>query len=159
MDDEAAFETFFAVANPRLLAMLIRFHGFEEQVAQDAAAEAMTRLVPLWTKVEHPAAWVRVTAFRVACRLVKGGHLALPELELVDGQAETEFDAVVLALAAGAAIDNLPPRQQEVMTLALADLTPTETAEVLGCTPEQARANLAHARRALRRALGTEEEA
>ncbi|MFJ6485989.1 sigma factor-like helix-turn-helix DNA-binding protein [Streptomyces sp. NPDC091682] len=100
-----------------------------------------------------------MTARRIARGLVKDEHLALPELELVDGRTDTDFDTVVLTLAAGTAIENLPPRQRDAMTLALADLTPTEAAEVLDCTPVQARANLAHARRALRRALETEEEA
>lgn len=81
-------------------------------------------------------------------------HDPLPE---VDPSVADDLDAVELAVMAGAAIKALPPRQQEVMTLALIDLTPTQIAEVLGCAAEQARGNLAHARRALRRTLRTEE--
>ncbi|MFJ6485988.1 hypothetical protein ACIQK6_38575 [Streptomyces sp. NPDC091682] len=56
MDDEAVFEAFFTEAYPRVVAMLIHYHGFREPIAQEATAEAMTRLVPRWAKVEHPAA-------------------------------------------------------------------------------------------------------
>jgi predicted transcriptional regulator len=44
----------------------------------------------------------------------------------------------------------------EAMTLTLVDMTPSEIAEVLGCTPEQARGNLAHARRAVSSAIQKE---
>lgn len=160
MGSEAdGYEAFFQDQFPRVVAMLISYRAFAPQIAEDATAEAMTRLLLDWEKVNTPKAWVRTVAVRVAGRLAKGQQQPLPDTELADGRAADDFAAVELALMAGSAVRTLPPRQQEVMTLALADMRPEEIAEALGCTPEQARSNLAHARRTLRRALRTEVEA
>ncbi|MCX4618032.1 RNA polymerase sigma factor [Streptomyces albogriseolus] len=128
-------------------------------IAQDATAEAMTRLVEYWGKVEAPQAWVRTVAFRVACQLAGHQHNGMPAGQLVDPRAAHDLRAAELALVAGTVIAALPRRQQEVMTLTLVDMTPSEIAETLGCTPAQARANLAHARRALRNAIRMDKEA
>lgn len=54
-----------------------------------------------------------------------------------------------------AALDGLPPRQREVMYLCACEgVTPTLAAEVLGTTPEAAKANLSLARKKLRELLG-----
>jgi RNA polymerase sigma-70 factor (ECF subfamily) len=151
------YEAFFQEQYPKVVAMLIYHHGFAEQIAEDATQEAMTRLLLDWKKINTPPAWTRTVAFREAVRMARGRHTQLPDTPLADPQAAADLAAVELALMTGAAVKTLPPRQQEVMTLTLADLKPEEIAEILGCTPQQARGNLAHARRALRRALGMEE--
>ncbi|MFC8201758.1 RNA polymerase sigma factor [Streptomyces sp. NPDC057298] len=153
------YEDHFQEQYPRVVAMLILFHGFAPQIAEDAAAEAMTRLFPRWEKVCTPKAWVRTVALRVARQIAQEQHHALPDWELTDGKAADDLAAVELALTVGSAIPALPPRQQEAIRLALVDMTPAEIADALGCTAEQARGNLAHARRTLQKALGTEEEA
>ncbi|MFF3691652.1 sigma-70 family RNA polymerase sigma factor [Streptomyces sp. NPDC002187] len=159
MGSEAdGYEAFFQGQYPRVVAMLIAFHKFAPHIAEDATAEAMTRLLPRWDKVEAPLAWVRTVAIRQAVHLAMGQQDGLPDRELADAKAAEDLAAVELALMAGSAVQALPPRQQEVMTLALVDMTPAEIAEVLGCTAEQARGNLAHARRSLRNAIRTEEE-
>ena len=154
--EEDDYDHFFREQYPRVVASLIVNYGFAPQIAEEAAAEAMTELYLGWSKVKSPGAWVRTVAWHRACRLVKRPrHVPLDtEVEVADDLA-----AVELAVMTGAAISALPPRQQEVMMCALVDLTPAEMADVLGCTAEQARGNLAHARRTLRRALRTEEEA
>ncbi|MFE2473698.1 RNA polymerase sigma factor [Streptomyces mirabilis] len=160
MESEAVgYAAFFQGQYPRVVAKLIAFDGFEPQIAEDAAAEAMTRLLLSWDRVHAPRAWVRTVAFRVAVSLSTGRQQALPDKEFADDKAANDLAAVELALMADTAVQGLPPRQQEVMTLALVDMTPVEIADVLGCTAEQARGNLAHARRALRNAIRTEEEA
>jgi RNA polymerase sigma-70 factor (ECF subfamily) len=160
VDSESdGFTAFFESHYPRVIAMLVAHRGFAEVIAQDAAAEAMTRLVQHWGKVQAPQAWVRTVAFRVACQLAGNQQAGLPERELVDRGSTQDLVAAELALVAGTAIAALPRRQQEVMTLTLVDMTPSEIAEVLGCTPAQARANLAHARRALRSAMRMDREA
>ncbi|GGX99830.1 RNA polymerase sigma factor [Streptomyces fructofermentans] len=151
------YEVFFANQYPKVVAMLIFYRGFAPQIAEDATAEAMTRLLMQWEKVQTPKAWVRTVAVRVAVRLASRQHSALPDTDVADRQVADDLAAAELALMTGAAVKSLPPRQQAVMTLTLADLKPEEIAQVLGCTPEQARSNLAHARRALRHMLGTEE--
>ncbi|WP_157882385.1 RNA polymerase sigma factor [Streptomyces silvensis] len=139
--------------------MLIAYRGFAPEIAEDSAAEAMTRLIPQWGKVEMPQAWVRTVALRVACHLAKKQQTGPLSKEPVDEKASADLAAVELALIAGSVVAALPRRQQEVMTLTLVDMTPSEIADVLGCTPEQARGNLAHARRALRSAIHREEAA
>ncbi|MFF1747300.1 RNA polymerase sigma factor [Streptomyces mirabilis] len=139
--------------------MLVAYRGFAEAIAEDATAEAMTRLIQYWGKVEAPQVWIRTVAFRVACQLEGNQQVGLPERELVNERSTQDLAAVELALITGSAVAALPPRQREVMTLGLVDMTPSEIAEVLGCTPPQARANLAHARRALRNAIQMDKEA
>ncbi|MGW7385481.1 RNA polymerase sigma factor [Streptomyces sp. NPDC054794] len=160
MDSESdSFTAFFKHHYPRVIAMLVTHRGFTEVIAQDATAEAMTRLIQYWGKVQAPQAWVRTVAFRVACQLAGSQHAGLPEWELVDQRSAQDLVAAELALVAGTAIGALPRRQQEVMTLTLVDMTPSEIAEILGCTPAQASANLAHARRTLRNAMRMDKEA
>lgn len=153
------YNAFFRDQYPKLVAKLIYRHGFDEQIAEDAAAEAMTRLLLNWEKVHTPTAWTRRVAVREAVRLSqnRNRHAPLPDTPLSDPRAAADLAAAELALMAGIALQTLPPRQQEVMALTLNDLKPEEIAEFLGCTPEQARGNLTHARRALRRSLGMEE--
>jgi len=153
------FAAFFKGHYPRVVAMLVAHRGFSEPIAQDATAEAMTRLVEHWGKVEAPQAWVRTVAFRVACQLAGHQQAGTPTGQLVDPRSAHDLVAAELALVAGTVIAALPRRQQEVMTLTLVDMTPSEIADLLGCTPAQARANLAHARRALRNAIRMDKEA
>ncbi|MBZ6107413.1 RNA polymerase sigma factor [Streptomyces olivaceus] len=160
MDGElGGFGAFFADHYPRVIAMLVAHRGFTEVIAQDATAEAMTRLVEHWGKVEAPQAWVRTVAFRVACQLAGHQQTGMLASQLVDHRAAHDLVAAELALVAGTVIAALPRRQQEVMTLTLVDMKPSEIADILGCTPAQARANLAHARRALRNAIRMDKEA
>ncbi|MFD4605980.1 RNA polymerase sigma factor [Streptomyces sp. NPDC058464] len=160
MDGESdSFTAFFEHHYPRVIAMLVVHRGFTEVIAQDATSEAMTRLIENWGKVGAPQAWIRTVAFRVACGLAGRQSAGLPERDFIDRRAAHDLEAAELALVAGTAIGALPRRQQEVMTLTLVDMTPSEIAEVLGCTPAQARANLSHARRTLRNAIRMDKEA
>ncbi|MFI1377765.1 RNA polymerase sigma factor [Streptomyces longwoodensis] len=156
-DDSDGYANFFACHYPRVIAMLIAYHGFAPQIAEDATAEAMTRLFRDWNKVDWPSAWVRTVALHEASKLLRQQAVGLPDRDFVDSGAADDLAAAELALMAGSAVAALPKRQQEVMTLTLVDLTPSEIADVLGCTPEQARGNLAHARRSLRNAIQREE--
>ncbi|KNE80172.1 MULTISPECIES: RNA polymerase sigma factor [Streptomyces] len=158
MANEAdGYEAFFREQYPKVMVKLIHHHKFAEQIAEDAAAEAMTRLLLDWKKIHSPIAWTQLVAYREAVRLAKLRHAPLPDTPLADPQAAADLAAAELALVTGVAVETLPPRQQKVMMLTLIDLKPEEIAEILGCTPEQARGNLAHARRALRRTLGMED--
>lgn len=160
MEGEEGFTAFFREQFPQVVAGLIGTGGFPRQIAEDAVSEAMTRLLlDYWDKVHAPRAWVRVVAVRLAGQMAKAQHAALPPTELIDSKAKDDLTAVELALATGSVIDALPPRQRQVMVLTIADMKPEEIAHELGCTPEQARSNLAHARRTMRRTLGPEEEA
>lgn len=153
------YDAFFEEQYPQVVTMLIAYRRFAPQTADEAAAEAMTRLYLNWSKVRHPKAWVRTVAVREAIRLASDQHAPLPDTERADSGASDDLAAVELALMAGCAVKALPPRQREVMTYVLADLRPEEIADILGCTPEAARSNLAHARRTLKRTMRVEEEA
>ncbi|NUV64880.1 RNA polymerase sigma factor [Streptomyces sp. CAI-85] len=155
--DHEVFNAFFKDQYPKVVAMLICHHRFTRQVAEDAVAESMTLLLLNWERVRAPMAWVRTVAFREAVRQAKQQHEPLPETPLTDEHAAGDLAALEMALTTGAAVKSLPRRQQEVMTLTLADMKPGEIAEILDCTSEQARGNLSHARRTLRRELGMEE--
>ncbi|MEU6484944.1 sigma-70 family RNA polymerase sigma factor [Streptomyces sp. NPDC046887] len=157
MADDDAYEVFFEEQYPRVVAMLIAYRGFAPEIAEEAAAEAMIRLYGRWHTVRSPRAWVRTVALRVAVGLAADRPMGLPEWEVADGRPAEELEAALLALAAGTAAAKLPPRQREVMALALADLSPAEIAETLGSTPEQVRGNLAHARRTMRTLMEMEE--
>ncbi|MFJ3842342.1 RNA polymerase sigma factor [Streptomyces sp. NPDC090054] len=153
------YDAFFEEQYPQVVAVLIAYRHFAPQIAEEAAAEAMTRLYLNWAKVRHPKAWVRTVAVREACRLARDQHAPLPETERADSKAGDDLAAVELALMTGSAVRALPPRQREVMVHVLADLKPEEIAGILGCTSETARSNIAHARRNLKRTMRMEEEA
>jgi DNA-directed RNA polymerase specialized sigma24 family protein len=124
--------------------------------AEDATAEAFARAFSGWHTVAthpNPRAWVLRVAWnhhRSSWRTWEGRWMADSPAAAVPPAPEPWVDPDLVA-----AIGRLPPGQREVLVLvALGELTPTETAEVLGKAPGTVRGQLSRARTTLRQALG-----
>ncbi|WP_332880971.1 sigma-70 family RNA polymerase sigma factor [Streptomyces sp. NBC_00564] len=139
----------------------LRRGGVRREEAEDAAQEAMFRMLAKWpTDCSCPAAWVRKAAWNAfytkAGRDRKRHHLetfnARRELRAVPvpGGELGEKERVLGLIA------ELPPRQREVLALAYDGRSIQEIAEHLGIKPGTVRSNLRHARETLRKALEME---
>jgi RNA polymerase sigma factor (sigma-70 family) len=124
--------------------------------AEDATAEAFARAFVGWQRVANhpnPRAWVLRVAwnyYRSSRRTWEGRWVADPPVAPTPPATDPWIDPDLVA-----AIRRLPPGQREVLVLvALGELTPTETAEVLGKAVGTVRGQLSRARVALRQALG-----
>lgn len=144
-DDATGFTGFFQREYAPLVAHLV-IAGFPRAQAEDAAAEAMVELHTAWDAVRTPRAWVRKVAWRVAVAQRPKDVAPVPDRPAGDD----EQGEVALRVSLTRAMGELPPRQREVMAWTLDGFRPGEIAEQLGRPVGQVRANLAHARRALR---------
>jgi RNA polymerase sigma factor (sigma-70 family) len=153
-----AFTAFYRTAAPKLVAFL-RWSGAPLPDAADCAQEALTRAFRRWSTLHEPYAWCRLVASRRYARRVAtvhehpvddldhaaGSPLIAPDTQL----EELEQRHTVLTL-----LDQLPPRQRQVMAWTYDGATPTEIAEALQITPDAVRSNLHKARTTLRRITG-----
>ncbi|MEV8524889.1 MULTISPECIES: sigma-70 family RNA polymerase sigma factor [unclassified Streptomyces] len=151
------YDDFFRAEFPKTVRYLMRTGAsFEE--AEDSAQEAMKALLHKWPGCEHPVGWVRTTAWRAYIRKAERDRkrVALESLNARLAPAphhqSTHPDeyAQVLKL-----LRELPPRQREVLALALDGYGTDEIAELLDLKSGTVRSNLRHARAALRSALET----
>ena len=131
----------------------------DRAAAEDATAEAFARAFAHWHAVAdhpNPRAWVLRVAWNYhhsAWRAWDGRRVAnLPSGPPVAAEQWVDPDLV-------AAIAGLPYGQREVLVLvALGELTPTQTAKVLGKAASTVRGQLSRARATLRQLLSQTEE-
>ncbi|EFG04137.1 RNA polymerase sigma factor [Streptomyces clavuligerus] len=151
------FETFFAGAQPRLLAQAIMLCGHRED-AEDAVQEGFAEAYRAWDRIsgyELPEAWVyRIAVQRLwkTYRRRRAGQDRLPDLPVpVQAGPERAAEArEVLRLLAA-----LPPRQRVTMVLfCLHGWSQQDIAEALRMTRGGVAANVSKARRTLKEALG-----
>jgi RNA polymerase sigma factor (sigma-70 family) len=131
----------------------------DRAAAEDATAEAFARAFAHWqTVADHPnpRAWVLRVAWNYhhsAWRAWDARRVATRPSEPPPA-AEQWVDPDLVAAIAG-----LPYGQREVLVLvALGELTPTQTAKVLGKAASTVRGQLSRARATLRQLLGQTEE-
>jgi RNA polymerase sigma factor (sigma-70 family) len=136
-----------------------------QDAAQELVAEAFARACASWRTVSKhpvPAAWVVRTALnanisrwrrrRREVSVPDPGMLA--DLPAGDGTAGSLVDPQIMA-----ALMRLPARQRQVVALRLVlDLDTSQTAEVLGITPNTVMAHMARALAALRSDLVPERQ-
>ena len=137
----------------------------DQDTAQELVAEAFARACASWRTVSGhpvPAAWVVRTALnanvsrwrrrRREVSVPDPGRLA--DLPAGDWTAGSLVDPQIMA-----ALMRLPARQRQVIALRLVlDLDTSQTAEVLGITPNTVMAHMARALAALRRDLVPERQ-
>jgi RNA polymerase sigma factor (sigma-70 family) len=131
----------------------------DRAAAEDATAEAFARAFAHWhTVADHPnpRAWVLRVAwnyYRSSWRTWEGRRVADP-LPPSPSPADQWLDPDLVA-----AVGRLPHGQREVPVLvALGELTPSETATILGKAAGTVRGRLSRARTTLRQLLGQTEE-
>lgn len=154
-DDE--FDAFVRKDHAALVFHLVVL-GFHQQLAQDAAQEAVTMLFLKWSTVDNPRAWVRVTGRRVALRL-RERELRQQDLQVEASQhtstdsvadpflhvQERSEEAVVLEV-----LWSLPEAQRLVMAWHFDGYGLEEIAELAGKPAATVRSLLRHARNRLR---------
>lgn len=154
-----AFEDFFLVEHPKLVALGLAWTG-NRDVARDVAQEALTRAFRDWDRVgalDVPGAWVRRVAINL---LIDNRRDDGRRLRLVDRLGHA--DGVLPGPAPSTddwwrAVRALPDRERAAVTLHyLEDLPVATVAEILDVTPGTVKASLSHAREKLRAALTTE---
>jgi RNA polymerase sigma-70 factor (ECF subfamily) len=127
-------------------------------VADDAVAEAFTRLYAHRHRVNDPAPWLFRTAFRIAAADLKRERRVLPadESRLADQQGESAGLSPELVEA----LRGLSDRQRVAVFLYYqADLPIAEIAHLTGTTETAVKVRLHRARRALQADLTGEETA
>jgi RNA polymerase sigma-70 factor (sigma-E family) len=124
--------------------------------AEDLAQEACTRACLRWRRLDNPHAWVvHVTtnlAFDRFRRLRTAAKFGRPA-------PATTIEADVRHLDLHRALAKLPKRQRQVIALRyLADLTETQIAAELGCSPGTVKSHAARGLHALRTTLDLADE-
>ncbi|MET7996040.1 sigma-70 family RNA polymerase sigma factor [Amycolatopsis sp. NPDC005232] len=159
MSDRADFDDFFRADFPLLVGFL-RKQGHDRATAEDAAQEAMTKALSSWDGITHPKAWVRTTAVRAANnnhRQRKGHEDFEPEKHpAVSDPGLVEYEERTLIVQV---LEQLPPRQREVMAWYIDGYSVEEIAAALTMRPSTVRSNLRHARRQLERLYAGRREA
>jgi RNA polymerase sigma-70 factor (ECF subfamily) len=155
------FESFY-LREMRAVSVFLMHQGATPYEAADAAHEAIAKLLPdQWRTLEHPRAWLRVTAQRCYwrqddCRTSPadpvpdrpGGTCPVAEVVLTDTQQQ-----IVDAL------HQLSPGRRTVMAWYLDDFDYSEIAEMLRMTPAAVRQNICRARKDLLSILGLDKGA
>ncbi|GAA1045633.1 RNA polymerase sigma factor [Streptomyces murinus] len=136
--------------------VFLMHQGATAYEAADAAHEAVAKLLPdLWRTLDHPRAWLRITAQR--CYWRQTTTRAAPTDPVPDRPGGTcplaavvvsEFQQTVLD-----ALRRLPPTMRTVMAWDIDGFTYTEIAEALAMNPAAVRQNISRARRRLITAL------
>ena len=151
-EHELEFDEFFASAYPAIVRTAALVVG-DREVARELAQDAFVKALLHWKRVrtyEHPRAWVRTVAFRMALR----AKAREPERgDVIDPavlDATPELDVL-------RAIAQLPRMQRAAVALHYLDDLPVEdVAATIGCAPSTARVHL-HRGRARIAELLTEE--
>ncbi|HET8661442.1 MAG TPA: sigma-70 family RNA polymerase sigma factor [Micromonosporaceae bacterium] len=149
-DKDRAFAEFYRQFVPTLVGFL-RWQGVPLREAADLAQETMVQAYKRWETIEHPQAWARRVASRMWARristVVEDRVADVPEpnplLAVTDVTVWEQRHDVLRIL------DELPPRQRQVLAWTLDGYTPAEIADELKIAPEAVRSSLLKARRAL----------
>jgi RNA polymerase sigma factor (sigma-70 family) len=146
-----SFEEFFTERFRPLMRWLIISEkaGFGE--AEDAVTEAMTEALQGWARIRSPDAWVRVAAKRHLVRARTRVRLETPEAVEDEqlSQSPREDDPAVLDEEERYVLnvlDQLPPKQREVLAYSCDSYEPAEIAMEIGANPATVRRNLSEAR-------------
>jgi RNA polymerase sigma-70 factor (ECF subfamily) len=136
---------------------LVAMSAGRRDVADDAVAEAFTRLYAHRHRVTDPAPWLFRTAFRIAAADLKRERRDRP---LDDSLANRQQESAGLSPELVEALRGLSDRQRVVVFLHYqADLPIAEVAHLTGTTVTAVKVRLHRARRALQADLTGEETA
>ena len=131
----------------------VYLHGWASEAdAYDIAQETMRLAFERWPTIEHPKAWARRTASRLSVqRLARDEALPLEDNEdRIPRKTDAgEFAASDTLHDFRAALQQLPPRQRQLLLWASEEYEPAEIAKELKMTPEAVRSSLWKARRRL----------
>jgi RNA polymerase sigma factor (sigma-70 family) len=144
------FEEVFLAEYGKLVRHLC-LQGATQHEADDAVQAAFEQALMQWGSIRAPRPWL----YTVALRLYLNGDVRVrqreaPSSDPLTGQCEpADDDPAVYADHERAAVDAvraLPYQQRLIMASTIAEFTPKEIAEQLGCSAEAVRQNLRRAR-------------
>src|SRR5690242_8405498 len=150
--DEAEFDEFYTSSFGRVTGQIYAMIGDRDE-AQECVQEAFVRAWQHRTKLaraEHPEAWVRTTAYRLAVSRWRHKSLSRrPADRALSPAAQTEpVDESRVALIA--ALRNLPDKQRQALVLHhLCDLPVIDVAREVGVPEGTIKARLSRGRTAL----------
>ena len=158
--DEREFDDFYAASFQRITGQVYAMIGNRDE-AQECVQEAFVRA---WAhrkkldKAEHPEAWVRTTAYRLAVsrwrRTMRGKRPADRAVGLATESAAPSEAHVALV----AALKQLPEAQRQALVLHhIADLPVHDVAREVGVSEGTIKARLSRGRAALAALLADEE--
>lgn len=153
-EHELEFDDFFASTYPAIVRTAPLVVG-DQEVARELAQDAFVKALVRWRRVrtyEHPRAWVRTVAFRMALR----ARAREPERGVGAEPATVE---VLPELDVLRAVSRLPRMQRAAVALHyLDDLSVDDVAVTLGCAPSTARVHLHRGRKRLAELLAEERD-
>lgn len=158
MDAQAEFEGFFERQFGPLVGALWAYCG-DRILAEDCAAEALTRAARDWEKVSamaHPSGWLHRVAFNVANSHFRrrGAERRALARHGIEPDSEDRVGGVVHGLAVRRAMDRLSRAQRQAVALFyFAELSVLEIAEVMDAPENTVKSHLHRARAVLRDAL------
>jgi RNA polymerase sigma-70 factor (sigma-E family) len=133
--DEGAFRVFVDTRSRALLhtARLLTGDG---HAAEDLVQESLARLIPRWSRVDSPEAYVRVTMHRLQISRWRRRAVISEDMtgEALEGHRTSDHsDAVHNRVVLARALARLTPRQRSVLVCRhIEDLDERETADRLG---------------------------
>ncbi|GAC1424583.1 MAG: SigE family RNA polymerase sigma factor [Actinomycetota bacterium] len=163
---DEAFEATFRALFPRAYGLAYRILG-DRGAAEDAAAEAMARLYADWESLRtapHRDGWVLRVAANLAIDTIRKGRrrrgwkredtgkpVTTTEPRDLEDRSSHFDDDVTMRAVLGAALQSLPRRQREIVTLRiLAGFSESETADSLGISTGSVKTHMHRGLRSLR---------
>ncbi|MBZ5733232.1 sigma-70 family RNA polymerase sigma factor [Nocardioides sp. TRM66260-LWL] len=154
--DEVAFDDFYAASYRRLVGQLHAMIGDRaeaEECVQEAFARAWSHRRTIET-AQHPEAWVRTTAYRLAVSRWRRVRLGRRPADRAVGAATVADGPDAVRLDVVAALARLGEDQRRALVLFhLADLSVEDVAREVGAPVGTVKARLSRGRAALARLL------
>jgi RNA polymerase sigma-70 factor (ECF subfamily) len=153
-EHESEFDEFFASTYPAIVRTTTLVVG-DREVARELAQDAFVKALVDWKRVrtyDHPAAWVRTVAFRMALRAKDREPERGAPPERAASQEPPDLDLLD-------AIGQLPRMQRAAIALHYLDDVPVaQVADTLGCSESTARVHLHRGRHRLAELLSEEHD-
>src|SRR5689334_15534971 len=150
--DEAEFDEFYTSSFARVTGQLYAMIGDRDE-AQECVQEAFVRAWQHRSKLaraEHPDAWVRTTAYRLAVSRWRRKNLAKRPADRALSPATHAAPADESRVALMAALQQLPDKQRQALVLHhLVDLPVQDVAREVGVPEGTIKARLSRGRAAL----------
>lgn len=152
----------------REMVAFVIFLGGSEPEAEDATQNAMIDLFGSWDRVANRPSWTKKAAQRYFVKAQRRERHGSRLLESTIGSPSQQatLDVQIEAIEIAAVIEELrlrlPPKQAEILMLAIKGFEPHEISEILATAPSTTRSNLRfarnNARQILRQALPVDDE-
>jgi RNA polymerase sigma-70 factor (sigma-E family) len=152
-DDSEDFGAFAVSRWPGLVRLAFGLTG-DRWAAEDLAQAALARAYVAWRRVsraEDPDAYLRRILINASHRRFRRNRVTEEPGDLPEVPVDSQADLVGERAALLTALRQLPPRQRAVVVLRYwEDLTDTQVAAALGCSPGTVRSQLSRALAKLR---------